>query len=150
MAGGGLGHIYAIRDRRMRRYARIPYESHNAHPFRGGLLMNHSPTHRMMFTDMRGRIQKTWAVPVYDESELEFSNVPRDHAYQGFCRGIAETGENIIVQGSSPATINLFRWGPARADQVHQRDDGRAELGARTRDLAVPEVPTTPPPPPAG
>jgi len=113
VAGGGLGHIYAIRDRRMRRYARIPYESHNAHPFRGGLLMNHSPTHRMIFTDMRGRIQKTWPVPLYDESDLEFANVPRDHAYQGFCRGIAVASDNIIVQGSSPATINLFQWEPA-------------------------------------
>ena len=112
VAGGGLGHIYAIRDRRMRRFARIPFESHNAHPFRGGLLMNHSPTHRMMFTDMRGRIQKTWSVPLYDNDKLEFANVPRDHAYQGFCRGIAEAGENLIIQGSSPATINLFRWDP--------------------------------------
>jgi hypothetical protein len=112
VAGGGLGHIYAVQRNRLRRVARIPYESHNAHPFRGGLLMNHSPTHRMMFTDMRGRIQRTWPVPRYPEDELEYANVPQDHAYQGFCRGIAHTDHGLIVQGSSPATINVFRWDP--------------------------------------
>jgi hypothetical protein len=112
VAGGGLGHIYTIRDRKLRRYAKIPFESHNAHPFRGGLLMNHSPTHRMLFTDMKGRVLRSWPVPRYDPEQLEYANIPRDHAYQGFCRGIAVASENLIIQGSSPATINLFRWDP--------------------------------------
>ena len=60
----------------------------------------------------RYRIQKTWPVPVYAEDDLTFSNVPRDHPYQGFCRGIAPFSDEIIIQGSSPATINLFRWEP--------------------------------------
>ncbi len=114
VAGGGLGHLYAIEGRRMRRHARIPYESHNAHPFRGGILTNHSPTHRMMFLDRRARIQKTWDVPRYPEDRLEFANVPRDHAYQGFCRGIAHVDGDLIIQGSSPATINVFQWDPPR------------------------------------
>src|SRR5689334_8218651 len=63
VAGGGLGHIYTIKNRKLRRYAKIPFESHNAHPFRGGLLMNHSPTHRMIFTDMKGRVLRSWPVP---------------------------------------------------------------------------------------
>jgi hypothetical protein len=112
IAGGGLGHIYAVRDGRLARVARIPFESHNAQLFRGGVLMNHSPTHRMLFLDGRGQMTKTWPVPQYPEEALEFANVPRDHAYQGFCRGITMAGENVIVQGSSPATINLFRWDP--------------------------------------
>jgi hypothetical protein len=112
IAGGGLGHIYAVADGRLRRVAKVPFESHNAQVFRDGVLMNHSPTHRMLFLDGRGRITKEWPVPVYAEEDLEFANVPRDHAYQGFCRGIVVAGENLIVQGSSPATINLFRWDP--------------------------------------
>lgn len=112
IAGGGLGHIYAVRNGRLARVARIPFESHNAQLHRGGVLMNHSPTHRMLFLDARGRMTKTWPVPSYPEEALEFANVPRDHAYQGFCRGIAMASEQVIVQGSSPATINLFRWDP--------------------------------------
>jgi hypothetical protein len=110
VCGGGLGHIYAVRDSRMRRFAKVAYECHNAHPFRDGVLYNHSPTHRMYFATRRGRVLKSWPVPAYDPDALEYANVPRDHAYQGFCRGIATPSPDIIVQGSSPATINVFRW----------------------------------------
>ena len=114
VAGGGLGHLWMIRGGKFERYARIPYESHNAQAYRDGILVNHSPTHRMMFTDRRARILKTWPVPVYDTRELEFNDVPADHAYQGFCRGIAIASDNVIIQGSSPATINVFQWDPPR------------------------------------
>jgi hypothetical protein len=112
IAGGKLGHMWAVKDRRRKRYARIPYESHNARPHKGGILMNHSPTHRMCFVDRRGRVLRSWPVPLYDEDALRYANVPRDHAYQGFCRGIAVVDDDIIIQGSSPATINVFRWDP--------------------------------------
>src|SRR6266536_1438558 len=38
VAGGGLGHIYAVRNGRLARVAKIPFESHNAQVFRDGVL----------------------------------------------------------------------------------------------------------------
>jgi hypothetical protein len=114
ICGGGLGHLYAVEGRKLRRAARVQYESHNAQLFRDGVLYNHSPTHRMVFASRRGRIRQTWDVPRYDPEALEYANVPRDHAYQGFCRGIAIAGPNLIIQGSSPATVNLFQLDPPK------------------------------------
>jgi hypothetical protein len=114
VAGGGLGNIWAIEGDRLVRGPKIPFEQHNAQRFRDGVLLNHSPTHRMIFEDLEGNVVKSFPVPVYDLEELEHANIPRDHAYQGFCRGIAPVNDNLIVQGSSPATINLFQFEPPR------------------------------------
>ena len=112
VVGGGLGNIWEIRGDRLVRGPKVPFEQHNAQRFRDGILVNHSPTHRMIFQDLRGRMIKSFNVPMYDEDDLQYSNIPRDHAYQGFCRGIAPINDDLIVQGSSPATINLFRFEP--------------------------------------
>ena len=145
IAGGGLGHLYGIRDGRLFRVARIPYESHNAQLFRGGILVNHSPTHRMCFCDLRARVERAWPVPVYPADELEFSNVPRDHAYQGFCRGIALPGGDLIIQGSSPATVNIFRWDPPElVRSINLTMDVRNSI----HGLEIWPFPTIPEPPP--
>jgi len=112
VVGGGLGNIWAIRDDRLVRGPKVPFEQHNAQRFRDGILVNHSPTHRMIFQDLRGHLLRSFKVPMYGEDELLYANIPRDHAYQGFCRGIAPINDDLIVQGSSPATINLFRFDP--------------------------------------
>ena len=110
VAGGGLGNIWAVEEDRLVRGPKIPFEQHNAQRFRDGILVNHSPTHRMIFQDLQGRVVHSFPVPVYDLDELDHANVARDHAYQGFCRGIIPVSDELIVQGSSPATINVFRF----------------------------------------
>ena len=139
VAGGGLGHI-TIRDRRMRRFARIPFESHNAHPFRSRLLMNHpDPPHDVhRHAGSSGAWSSARCMTTIAEAR---ERAPRPRLPG--TAGIAEAGKNLIIPGSSPATINLFHW-DSRADQVDQRHDERAKLGARPRDLAVCRSPPSP------
>jgi len=43
------GHLLQIRDGFVRSWARIPYGSHNAQPFRGGVLLNQTEAQVITF-----------------------------------------------------------------------------------------------------
>jgi hypothetical protein len=114
VSGTRMGSIWAIRDGRLDRYARIPYGSHNARPFRDGVLLNHTATDRVAFMDRRGHVLKAFPLKRYDRSELVRADLPADRARPSFGRGLAVLGDDLIVGGSSPATITLYRFEPAR------------------------------------
>ncbi len=127
ICGVGLGYIYRLVEgdsedltgnrtsaSRLQRYGKVPFETHNARPFRGGILANHSPTHRVIYTDRKGKLIHDWPCPKYDPSDLAYAGIAKDHAYQGFCRGIDIIDENTFISGSSPATINVHQFDPPR------------------------------------
>jgi len=114
VAGTGLGTLWRIRSSRLERYARIPYGSHNARPFRGGVLLNHTATDRIAHLDRRGRILRQFALATYDESELVNAGLSRDLARQAFGRGLAVVSDELIVGGSSPATVTAYQVDPPK------------------------------------
>jgi hypothetical protein len=114
VCGAQLGTIWAISGSRMRRFARVPYGSHNARPFRGGVILNHTATDRIALLDLRGQVVKSLPLRTYDESELENAGLSKDLARQAFGRGLALSDEDLIVGGSSPATITAYRFDPPR------------------------------------
>lgn len=89
-------------------HAQIPVKTHNCQPLEGGLiLMNSTGEDSVAITDRRGKIQKRFAYPVYEDSLVEHSSLPEDFARQGFGRGLCVDG-GLIVAGSSPGTVSAF------------------------------------------
>jgi hypothetical protein len=39
------------------------------------------------------------------------SHLPQDHVRQGFARGLCVWNDELIIAGSSPATISVYRLG---------------------------------------
>jgi hypothetical protein len=113
-SGTRMGSIWNVRDGRLERYARIPYGTHNARPFRDGVLLNHTATDRVAFMDRRGRVLRSFPLKRYDRSELVRAELPADRARPSFGRGLAVLGNDLIVGGSSPATITLYQFDPPR------------------------------------
>lgn len=81
-------------------------DTHNARPYCGGYLYNLSRYSKTVF-EQGGKIIREWNTPVYDLSTLTHTNLSKDHAVQGYTRGMV-TYDNFIITGSSPATINIF------------------------------------------
>ena len=114
VCGAQLGNVWAITGLRLRRYARVPYGSHNSRPFRGGVIMNHTATDRIAVLDLRGRELESFPLRTYDESQLQNGELSKDLARQAFGRGLALPNENVVVGGSSPATITAYQFDPPR------------------------------------
>lgn len=115
VAGTGLANMWRIRDGRLDRFARIPYGSHNARPYRDGILLNHTRTDRIAFLDRRGRVERSFPLPRYDPDELLNADLPSDQARAAFGRGLAVMDEDLFVGGSSPASVTLYRFDPPEA-----------------------------------
>jgi hypothetical protein len=108
VSGTGLRHIVEIRDCSTGRFARVPRGTHNAHPFRDGILANHTASNQIAFMNRSGRVRKSFPIAVYPKQELMHASLPTDHARQAFGRGLCTWKERIVIGGSSPATVSAF------------------------------------------
>jgi hypothetical protein len=114
-AGTGLGFLLALAKGRVTPYARLPFGTHNARPFREGVLFNHTASHRIVYADRNGRVHESFPIKQYPEDELLMSHLPKDHAVQAFGRGLCTTDEGLLIGGSSPATISAYCLGEREA-----------------------------------
>jgi hypothetical protein len=110
VAGTKLAHLLAINGLNLSSYARIPVGSHNARPFRAGVLLNSTDTEGVSYLDRRGKVMDVFPIKRYDERELRNAFLPRDHARQAFGRGLCVLGGDLIAGGSSPATISVYQF----------------------------------------
>jgi hypothetical protein len=108
VSGTGLRHIVEIRDDSTETFARLPRGTHNAHPFRDGILANHTASNQIAFMSRSGRVRKSFPIAVYPKQELTNASLPADHARQAFGRGLCTWKERIVIGGSSPATVSAF------------------------------------------
>ncbi|HYZ13516.1 MAG TPA: hypothetical protein VFA08_07920 [Actinomycetota bacterium] len=107
-SGTQLRHILAIVDSQVRTFARIPRGTHNARPFRDGILVNHTATNRLAFLSRRGRVRKSFPIKIYPDWELTHASLSADHARQAFGRGLCTWSDRVVIGGSSPATVSAF------------------------------------------
>jgi hypothetical protein len=112
VSGVNMGTLWQIREDRLVRYAKIPYGTHNARPFREGVLLNHTATDRIAYVDRRGALLHSYPIKRYADEELEHAELPQDKARQAFGRGLAVLSDEAFVGGSSPATVTLYRFDP--------------------------------------
>ena len=108
ISGTGFEHMLRVRDDSVEIASSVPRGTHNVQPFRDGILLNHTATNQIAYLSRRGRLKKSFAITVYPENQLTHASLPKDHARQGFGRGLCTLGQSVIIGGSSPATITVF------------------------------------------
>ena len=100
--------LYLNSDFELDEVCSLPAGTHNARPFRDGVLFNDTVSDHVRFVG-RGGEQRAYPVPEYDSSEIEFAGIDDSRvARQGFGRGLCTFGERLVVAGSSPSTISLY------------------------------------------
>ncbi len=109
--GTGLTELLVINNGELSSYATIPPETHNAQPFRDGVLINDTAADRISLLDRTGEIVEAFDIIRYDEGSLLMTDLPEDHARQAFGRGLCMTDDGLIIGGSSPATISVYEFG---------------------------------------
>jgi hypothetical protein len=114
VAATKLESIWEISGDQFKPFARVPRGSHNARPFRSGVLLNDTLGNRVLYQDRDGRVLESFAIEEYPNDKLLMAHLPADHARQGFGRGVAIWNEDFVITGSSPATLSVFQLGTSR------------------------------------
>lgn len=109
---------------------RIPLpirETHNARPWRDGLLFNVSrDSSTYYFKD--GKQIHHWRTPVPHVSDMTHTHLPHDHAVAGYTRGMV-TYKDYVITGTSPAAINVWKVGhDAPIKTIQLTDDIRNSI----------------------
>ena len=104
---GGMVHF---NGRTLSMSADLPAGTHNARPFRNGVLFNDSEADRLRYAGRGdGSEDRAMAVPKYPPRELvnaEFDD--GQVARQGFARGLAVVSDAVVAGGSSPSTVAVY------------------------------------------
>ncbi len=104
----------------------LPGESHNARPWRDGVLLNDTQSACVRFAGRDGGSLAFKAVSFAD-ADLEFSSKEEiGDLQQGFARGLCTVGDRFVAAGSSPSTISLYDFeGRQRVGSVNLSMDVR-------------------------
>lgn len=86
----------------------LPDGTHNAQPYRGGVLFNDTGSDCMRYVGRVGD-EQAHKIPSYPADEIEFAGVDDSRvARQGFGRGLCRVGDRLVAGGSSPSTVTLY------------------------------------------
>ncbi len=90
--------------------AELPPGTHNARPFRDGVLFNDSAANALRYsgrnTDQEDR---ALAVPEYDPAELLNAGLDQSGvARPCFARGLCTLSASVVAGGSSPSTVSIY------------------------------------------
>lgn len=104
---GGMAHFNGTT---LSMSAELPAGTHNAQPFRNGVLFNDSEADRLRYAGRGdGSEDRAMAVPRYSPRELLNAEFDDGHvARQGFARGLAVISESVVAGGSSPSTVVVY------------------------------------------
>ncbi len=139
VSGSRLERLYRIDGRTLTEWADIPTGTHNPQPVTSpggwaGLVYNDTAANRLVAIRREGNRaveRQEWGVPTYPVSSLRYVGLGADIARQGFARGLCtvydpRTGDPLLIAGSSPATISVYRPGePEALASVQLTDDIR-------------------------
>lgn len=135
-----LRSIFVISRDEPETYATIPVGTHNAQPFhwRGldGAIANCTKHNAVRLMDTQGNTLREFKVPMYEPSKLLNAHLPRDHARQGFGRGLCVLGDGLICGGSSPSTVSVYDLNASGAEAV-QRINLTMDVRNAVHGLAV-------------
>ncbi len=94
----------------------LPEGTHNARPFRDGVLFNDSKADVLRYSGRgEGREDRSLPVPKYDIDDLTHKDLDDQRvARQGFARGLCVMSEQVVAGGSSPSTITLYNLKESR------------------------------------
>ncbi|MBT8099832.1 MAG: hypothetical protein KJO82_08780 [Gammaproteobacteria bacterium] len=111
--------------------AELPPGSHNARPFRDGLLFNDSLGGRLRYAGRgEGEEDRALAVPHYYDSDIQHRRWCDDElAKAGFARGLCQINDSVVAAGSSPATVSIYNLAAnERLLSVRLSNDARTSI----------------------
>ena len=99
--------ILLFSGRRITIAVSLPVGSHNARPWRDGILFNDTESNAVRYvTREKNRV---FQVPHYPQEHLTHSDLDDSRiARQSFSRGLCTIDDGVIASGSSPSTITLY------------------------------------------
>jgi hypothetical protein len=110
LSGLRTGGMLLFNGHEIQMAAELPVGSHNARPFRDGVLFNDTEADALRYAGRGEGIEdRAFSVPRYEPATLEKNDVDDSHiARQGFARGLCALSDTIVAGGSSPSTISVY------------------------------------------
>ncbi len=104
------GGMLLYNGERIQMAVELPPGTHNAQPFRDGVLFNDTEADALRYTGRgEGREDRALQVPRYAAAELLNTNLDREGvARQGFARGLCVLSGTVVAGGSSPSTVSVY------------------------------------------
>jgi len=109
IAGLRTNGLLLYNGKRIGMSATLPAGTHNAQPFRNGILFNDTENNVLRYSTRDGSDDFALGLPRFAEADLLNADTDDSSiARQGFGRGLCIVNDNLVAAGSSPATISLF------------------------------------------
>jgi hypothetical protein len=106
ISGLKTGGMLQFTGRRITVATSLPIGTHNARPWRNGILFNDTESNAVRYVTRR--LNRVFQVPHYPEHLLTHTNLDDSRiARQSFARGLCTIDDHVIASGSSPSTITL-------------------------------------------
>jgi hypothetical protein len=110
IAGLKTGGMLLYNGKRVQMAVELPPGTHNAQPFRDGVLFNDTEADALRYTGRgEGVEDRGFKVPRYPETDLLNRGLDQTSvARQGFARGLCVISPSVVAGGSSPSTISVY------------------------------------------
>jgi hypothetical protein len=110
ITGLKTGGMLLYNGKRVQMAAELPVGTHNARPFRDGVLFNDTEADAVRYAGRgEGREDRALRVPHYDPASLLNADLDDSQvARQGFARGLCVLSGSVIAGGSSPSTVTVY------------------------------------------
>lgn len=106
ISGLRTGALLRFNGRTIEPCASLPFGSHNARPWREGILFNDTQSDMVRYSAPGA--DRAVPVPRYDPAELTHTELGDERvARQAFGRGLCEVADGVFAAGSSPSTIAI-------------------------------------------
>jgi hypothetical protein len=117
ITGMRTGGMLLFNGKHVQMAAQLPPGSHNARPFRDGVLFNDTRADVVRFASRAS--ERVFPVPRYPAEQLTHVDLDDTKiARQAFGRGLCVVATDLIAGGSSPSTIALHDLGPGANGRI--------------------------------
>jgi len=110
ITGLKTGGMLLFNGREIQMAVELPPGSHNARPFRDGVLFNDTEANTLRYSG-RGDVSEDRVMPVPMYSRNSLLNMDGNQSgivRQGFARGLAVLSDSLVAGGSSPSTVCVY------------------------------------------
>lgn len=110
LSGLRTGGMLLFNGRDIHMAVELPPGTHNARPFRDGVLFNDTEASTLRYAGRgEGLEDRVMPVPRYPENSLLHRDTDQSRvARQGFARGLCVLTDSLVAGGSSPSTISVY------------------------------------------
>jgi hypothetical protein len=110
LTGLRTGGMLLFNGREVRMAVELPPGTHNARPYRDGVLFNDTESDMLRYAGRGdGREDRAMRVPQYPAEDLTHVDLDQSGiARQGFARGLAVLHDSVVAGGSSPSTVSVY------------------------------------------